>query len=153
MVDVITHRMECSIIIIVNSPLIPFLELVWVGVKRLHMWVLILKLLKLFPKALPCDRKSRHCLATLHIDFYVESSPDIEICVNVDQKRPLASAQSIALKIWSFLVKRGKILVYNGRSLFVRQRRMLGIPDAASEGPELEVIPTAIGTSEIGINP
>ena len=81
------------------------------------MGLAILKQAKLPLKTLQRAKRSRGRLATLDINFNVESLPDIEIGVHVDQYRPVAVVQTILLEIRILLVRRSQVLGFTDKGI------------------------------------
>ena len=77
----------------------------------------LLKKAKLLLKTLQCAKRPRGGLTTLDIDFNVESSPEIEIGIHVDQYRPVAVVQTILLEIRILLVRRSQALRFTDEGI------------------------------------
>ena len=91
-----------------------------------------LKQAKVPLKTLQCAKRPRGGLATLDIDFNVESSPEIEIGIHVDQYRPVAVVQTILVEIRILLVRRSQALGFTDTGISQKRidvglKRLLGI--------------------------
>ena len=96
------------------------------------MRLVTLKQAKLALKALQSAKWLRTWLATLDIDFNVESSPDIEIDLDFYQYIPVAIVQQIFLEIRVLLARRSQALrftdkVISQKEIDVGLKRLMGI--------------------------
>ena len=81
------------------------------------MGLALSKQAKLPLEILQSAKQSRTGLATLDINFNVESSPEIEIGIHVDQHRPVAVVQTILLEIRILLVRRIQALRFTDKGM------------------------------------
>ena len=96
------------------------------------MGLATLKRAKLALKTLQRAKQSRSRLTTLDINSNVESSPDIEIGVHVDQYRPVTVVQTILVEIRILLVRCSQALRFTDKGISQKQidvglKRLLGI--------------------------